>query len=57
MSFCHSVPPQDAKWHKVPISGEETKWHKVCHLVAICRVEPLSMPHTENKTGPDTYVY
>ena len=32
MSFCHLVPPQDTKWHKVPLSGRDTKWHNVYHL-------------------------
>ena len=34
VSFCHLVPTQDIKWHKVPLSGEDTKWHNVCHLVS-----------------------
>ena len=21
------MPPQDTKWHKVPLSGKDTKWH------------------------------
>ena len=32
MSLCHLVPPQDTKWYKFPLSGEDTKWHNVYHL-------------------------
>ena len=34
VSVCHLVPPQDTKWHKVPLSGEDTICHKVCQLVS-----------------------
>ena len=34
VSYCHLVPPQDTKLHKVSLSGEDTKWHNVCHLVS-----------------------
>ena len=38
------MPPQDTKWHKVSLSGKDTKWHNgtkwhnVCHLVSFCHV-------------------
>ena len=32
------------------LSGRDTKWHNVCHLVAIYRVEPFSMP-IQKKNG------
>ena len=35
MSFCHLVPPQDTKWHNVPLSGEETKWHKAIFQIKV----------------------
>ena len=35
MSFCHLVPPQDTMLYKVLISGEDTKWHNVCHLYSV----------------------
>ena len=55
MSLCHLLRPQDTKWHKVPLGGEDTCMPLI--IVAICRIEPFFMPNIEKKNVPDTYVY
>ena len=36
------MPPQDTKWHKVPLSGRDTKWHNVYHLGSFAMYVPLA---------------
>ena len=43
------MPPQDAKWHKVSLSGEDTKWHKVCQLVSFVMFVTMATTKTVYK--------